>query len=69
MDTLQQLAVALGLAGLSGLNLYLTVFVTGLAINQHWLALADRYHDLAVLGDPAIVAIAGVLYGLRVFCG
>jgi len=67
MDTLQQLAVALGLAGLSGLNLYLTVFVTGLAINQHWIALSDRYHDLAVLGDPGIVIIAGVLYGLEFF--
>ena len=67
MDTLQQLAVALGLAGLSGLNLYLTVFVTGLAIQQHWIVLSDRYHDLAVLGDPAIIVIAGILYTLEFF--
>jgi hypothetical protein len=67
MDTLQQLAVALGLAGLSGLNLYLTVFVTGLAIQQPWIALADRYHDLAVLGHPTIIFIAGVLYALEFF--
>ena len=39
MDELKLLGVALGLACLAGVNLYLTVFVTGLAIHQHWIVL------------------------------
>jgi hypothetical protein len=61
------LSVALGLACLAGVNLYLTVFVTGLAINQHWIVLAPNYHSLEVLGHPWIVAVAGVLYFLQFF--
>jgi hypothetical protein len=67
METLQNLGIALGLASLAGLNLYLTVFVTGLAINQGWINIAQTHPDLAVLGHPAIVAIAGVLYLLEFF--
>ena len=67
METLQLLGVALGLASLAGINLYLTVFVTGLAINQHWVVLSPPYSHLAVLGHPAIVAIAGVLYFIQFF--
>jgi hypothetical protein len=64
---LQLLAVAFGLASLAGINLYLTVFVTGLAIDQQWVVLAPQYQGLAVLGHPAIVAIAGILYFLQFF--
>ena len=39
MEQLQLLGIALGLATLSGLNLYLTVFATGLAVQQHWITL------------------------------
>ena len=67
MEILQLLGVALGLGALAGLNLYLTVFVTGLAINQHWIVLAERYESLAVLGHPAIIATAGALYVLEFF--
>ena len=42
MDRLNLLGVALGLAALAGINLYLTVFVTGLAIHFHWIAVAPR---------------------------
>ena len=52
------------MGALSGINLYLTVFATGLAIQQHWIVLAPQYSKLAVLGDPAVVLIAGVLYFL-----
>src|SRR5215207_8779040 len=62
METLQTLGIALGLASLAGLNLYLTVFVTGLAIQQQWINVAQTYPELAILGHPAILAIAGVLY-------
>jgi len=67
METLQLLGVGLGLASLAGINLYLTVFVTGLAINQHWISLAPQYSHLSVLGHPAIVVIAGVLYFIQFF--
>ncbi|MDQ2918524.1 MAG: DUF4126 domain-containing protein [Verrucomicrobiota bacterium] len=67
MEQLNLLGVALGLAALAGINLYLTVFLTGLAINQHWITLAPQYESLQVLGHPAIVTIAGVLYFLQFF--
>lgn len=62
METLQLLGAGLGLATLAGINLYLTVFVTGLAIQQHWITLSAQYQGLAILGEPAIVIVAGVLY-------
>lgn len=67
MELLQLLGVALGLATLAGINLYLTVFVTGLAIQLGWVSLSAPYHDLAVLGHPAIIAIAGILYFVEFF--
>ena len=67
MERLNLLGVALGLACLAGLNLYLTVFVTGLAINQHWIVLSPAYQSLEVLGNPVIVSVAGVLYFLEFF--
>src|SRR5438552_6225071 len=67
MNELQILAVALGLACLAGVNLYLTVFVTGLAINQHWIVLSPAYQSLEVLGQPWIVFVAGTLYFLEFF--
>lgn len=62
MDVLQMLGVALGLASLAGINLYLTVFVTGLAVHMNWVTLPPQLHDLGVLGDPIIIGVAGFLY-------
>lgn len=67
MEALQILGIALGLATLAGINLYLTVFVTGLSINQGWIDISQTHPELAVLGHPAIVIIAGVLYALEFF--
>ena len=67
MEQLNLLGVALGLAALAGINLYLTVFVTGLAVNQHWITLSPQYQSLEVLGHPAIITIAGILYFLEFF--
>ncbi len=67
MDTLQTLALALGLSALSGVRLYLTVFLTSLAINQGWLHLAPEYSSLESLGNPAITVTAGVLFALEFF--
>ena len=67
METLQLLGVALGMATLAGINLYLTVFVTGLVIQQHWIVLTPAYTQLQILGNPVIVAVAGVLYFVEFF--
>ena len=67
MEKLDLLAVALGLATLAGVNLYLTVFATGLAIHFQWITLAPPYQSLEVLGNPWIISIAGVLYVLEFF--
>ena len=67
MDRFNLLGVALGLACLAGVNLYLTVFVTGLAINQHWIVLSPEYQPLAILCEPLILWIAGTLYVLEFF--
>ena len=67
MERLDLLAVALGLAALAGINLYLTVFATGLAIHFHWVTLAPQYQSLQILGDPWIITIAGALYFLEFF--
>jgi hypothetical protein len=64
---LDLLSVALGLAALAGINLYLTVFATGLAIHFHWITLGSQYQSLEVLGNPWIISIAGVLYLLEFF--
>jgi Domain of unknown function (DUF4126) len=67
MERLNLLGVALGLACLAGINLYLTVFVVGLAVNQHWIVLSPAYHSLEILGNPVIVSVAGALYFLEFF--
>lgn len=65
METLQLLGVAVGLASLAGLNLYLTVFLTGLAVRFHWITLAPEYARLEVLGDPVVLVVAGVLFAME----
>jgi Domain of unknown function (DUF4126) len=67
VERLNLLSVALGLACLAGLNLYLTVFATGLAIHFHWIVLAGQYQSLSILGDPVVVTISGVLFLLEFF--
>ena len=67
MDRFNLVSVALGLACLAGIDLYLTVFVTGLAIHQHWIVLSPTYQSLEILGQPWIIAIAGILYALEFF--
>src|SRR5262245_49667070 len=58
-DILTQLGVAGGAAAASGLRLYGTVAALGLLHHLGVLALPG---GLAVLGHPAIIAIAGALY-------
>jgi Domain of unknown function (DUF4126) len=67
VERLDLLSVALGLAALAGVNLYLTVFAGGLAIHFHWITLAPQYQSLEILGNPWIISIAGILYLLEFF--
>lgn len=67
MDVLQKLGAALGFATLAGLNLYLTVFATSLAIYHGWIVLSPEYQQLAVLGHPAVIVVSGVMYALEFF--
>jgi hypothetical protein len=67
MEILNILAVALSLGTLAGLNLYLTVFVTGLALRLDWVALPVRLQGIEVLGHPLVFAVAGVMYFIEFF--
>lgn len=67
MEILQLLGVALGLASLAGINLYLTVFAAGLAVRFHWLVLPPQLHELYVLGDPWVIGISGIFFLLEFF--
>src|SRR5213083_2202641 len=65
MAKLDLLSVALGLAALAGVNLYLTVFATGLAIHFHWIPLAPQYQSPEILGHLLLITISGILYLLE----
>ncbi len=67
MEVLKTLAVALSLGTLAGVNLYLTVLVTGLALHFHWVILPSPLAGLEVLGHPSIISIAAVLYAIEFF--
>ena len=67
MDVLQKLGLALGFAALAGLNLYLTVFATSVAIHFGWVVLSPEYQKLAILGETPIMIVAGVLYFVEFF--
>ena len=67
MEVLETLCVALGFATLAGLNLYLVVLVTGLAINQGWVDVSSTYPELMVLGDPLVLTAAGIFFCMEFF--
>ncbi len=67
MNVIEQLGVALGLASLAGVNLYLTVLLTGLLVRFDWLHLADKFQHLEVFGHPVVLAVAGVFFVMEFF--
>jgi hypothetical protein len=67
LDILQQLGLALGFAALSGINLYLTTLVAGLAIRFNWINLANEYEQMAVLGNWWVIGVAAVLFLVEFF--
>jgi hypothetical protein len=62
MNTLTILGSALGLAALSGINLYATVAITGLAIRLGWVDLPLEMGGLDVLASWWIIGVAGGMY-------
>jgi len=67
MLLIEQLGTALGLATLAGINLYLTILVTGLAVRFNWLDLAATHESLSVIGDPWVISLAAVFFLIE-FC-
>lgn len=67
MEVFEHLGVALGLASLAGINLYLTAFVAGIAIRFNWIQLASAHAELAILGNEWVLAVAGVLMIVEFF--
>ncbi len=65
MDTLALVGTALGLGVASGLSLYGTAFVVGLAIHLQWVRLDPAWEPLAVLADPFVLTLAGVLFAIE----
>ena len=54
-----------GLGVTSGLNLYATVFATGLAIRLGWVDPPSALDGLGILADPRILIVSGVLYAIE----
>jgi Domain of unknown function (DUF4126) len=67
MQILEHLGLALGLASMAGLNLYLTVLLSGVMIHFNFLHLADQHSELVALGHPWVLAVAGGLYFVEFF--
>jgi hypothetical protein len=64
MEALQQLGLAMGTAWTSGINLYATVAALGIAQAS---GLAQLPPGLEVLGNPAVIAVAVVMYLVEFF--
>jgi hypothetical protein len=67
LDILQQLGLALGFAALSGINLYLTTLVAGLAVRFNWINLATEYEQMQVLGSWWVIGVAAALFLVEFF--
>jgi len=67
MDVLEQLSLALGLAGLAGVNLYLTTALVGIAVHFDLLRLAERHEALAAVGHPLVIGVALALFLVEFF--
>jgi hypothetical protein len=64
METLQTLSLAMGTAWTSGINLYATVAVLGIAGRAEMIQLPP---GLYVLMDPLVIAVACIMYVVEFF--
>jgi hypothetical protein len=60
MHLIDVLAFAFGLAALTGLNLYLTVFAISLGLNLGWIIPDPAMAQIQILAHPAILVLAGI---------
>ena len=56
---------ALGLGLASGLSLYGTAFLTGLAIHLGWVRLQPDWAALGVLAEPTVLLVTGSLFAVE----
>jgi hypothetical protein len=64
MEALQTLSLAMGTAWTSGINLYATVAVLGIAGRAEMIQLPPGLH---VLMDPLVIAVACIMYVIEFF--
>jgi len=64
MGTIEALSLAMGTAWTSGINLYATVAALGIASRAEMIHLPP---DLQVLGHPAVIAVACIMYLIEFF--
>jgi hypothetical protein len=64
MGTLETLSLAMGVAWASGLNLYATIAVLGLAGSGGMIQLPP---ELQILTDPLVVSVACIMYVIEFF--
>ena len=67
MPAISILSLALGLAFLSGINLYLTTFLAGLASRMGWLHAIGAPDVLSFVSHPAVMTVAFLLFLLEAF--
>ena len=67
METLSLLGGTIGIGLLSGISLYLTVFVVGLSVNTGWLTLQPGLEPLQNLAQPWVWGMALVFYCFEFF--
>ncbi|HWB86105.1 MAG TPA: DUF4126 domain-containing protein [Bryobacteraceae bacterium] len=60
MGSLLPAASALGLGMLAGVRLYATVFVVGLLLRFHWIALPSDWRTVSALADTRVLILAGI---------
>jgi hypothetical protein len=67
MQVIELLGATMGLAFVSGINLYATVLSVGLGIQFGLIHLSPELAGLQVLGHPVVLVIAGVAYTAEFF--
>ena len=66
MGIIQLLGSTLGLGLVSGMNLYATVLTVGLGIRLGLIELRPELHQLEVLANPYVIAVAGLIFMVQV---
>jgi len=61
---IQTIALTMGVAWASGINLYGTLLALGIMSNTGYI---DLPTDLQIIGDPLVLAAAGLMYGVEFF--